>query len=91
MKLSTLALAAIVPATALGGSATATLPGVVDTDVPVATLEKRAVGGTVQVDGLRYRKCPRKSCEAVGQYAKGTRISLVCYTRDGTTSVEGDK
>ncbi|KAJ8092659.1 hypothetical protein PM082_006987 [Marasmius tenuissimus] len=53
-------------------------------------LDKRAITGTVLVDGLRHRTCPRTSCPAPGQYAKGTKISIVCYTRDDTTVVEGD-
>jgi hypothetical protein len=57
-----------------------------------AGIEKRAiVDAVVVVDGLRYRTCPKTSCTAVGQYPKGTRIKLSCYTRDGTTTVNGDK
>lgn len=57
----------------------------------VSHIEKRAVGATVMVDGLRYRTCPRTSCSAPGQFAKGTKISLQCYTRTSTTTVNGDK
>ncbi|KAH9486168.1 hypothetical protein JR316_0000232 [Psilocybe cubensis] len=53
-------------------------------------LDKRANSATVKVDGLRYRRCPRTSCDAVGQYAKGTKISITCYTRQNTTVVNGD-
>ncbi|KAI4955252.1 hypothetical protein J4E91_001110 [Alternaria rosae] len=57
-----------------------------------AEMEKRAiVDATVIVDGLRYRTCPKTSCSAPGQYPKGTKIKLSCYTRDGTTTVNGDK
>ena len=46
-----------------------------------AVMEKRAiVDATVLVDGLRYRTCPKTSCSAPGQYAKGTKIKLSCYT-----------
>jgi hypothetical protein len=54
-------------------------------------LEKRDVSATVVVDGLRYRTCPRTSCSAPGQFAKGTRISLSCFTRENTDTIEGDK
>ena len=58
-----------------------------------SALEKRAVSATVLVDGLRYRTCPRVSdnCPAMGQYAKGKKISLTCFTRTNTTPVNGDK
>lgn len=59
-------------------------------DLDIRALEKRAVSGTVVVDGLRYRTCPRTSCAAIGQYAKGTKISINCYTRTDTTVVDGD-
>ncbi|CAN9102466.1 unnamed protein product [Alternaria sp. RS040] len=59
---------------------------------PLAAIEKRAiVGATVLVDGLRYRTCPKTSCTAPGQYAKGTKIKLSCFTRTDTTTVNGDK
>lgn len=54
-------------------------------------LEKRANAATVKVDGLRYRTCPKTSCSAPGQYPKGTKISLQCYTRDNTETINGDK
>jgi len=54
-------------------------------------LEKRAVSATVVVDGLRYRTCPKTSCSAPGQFAKGTKISLSCYTRTNTETINGDK
>ncbi|CAN9127949.1 unnamed protein product [Alternaria alternata] len=59
---------------------------------PLVGIEKRAVvGATVLVDGLRYRTCPKTSCTAPGQYAKGTKIKLGCFTRTDTTTVNGDK
>ncbi|KAF8801968.1 hypothetical protein BYT27DRAFT_7113990 [Phlegmacium glaucopus] len=54
------------------------------------TLEKRTISGTVEVNGLRHRSCPRTSCTANGQYARGTHIDIVCYTRTDTTVVDGD-
>ena len=55
-------------------------------------IEKRAIqSATVMVDGLRYRNCPKRTCDAPGQYPKGTKIKLSCYTRDGTTTENGDK
>jgi hypothetical protein len=55
-------------------------------------LEKRAsVSATVKVDGLRYRTCPKTSCSAPGQFPKGTKITLSCYTRDNTETINGDK
>ena len=80
MKFTTLTLALLV-------SAVAAFPR------DESVLEKRAVSATVVVDGLRYRTCPRvsDSCPAMGQYAKGKKISLTCFTRTNTTPVHGDK
>lgn len=59
---------------------------------PAAQMDKRAVvDATVAVDGLRYRTCPKTTCSAPGQYPKGTKIKLSCYTTSGTTEVNGDK
>ncbi|KAA8651352.1 hypothetical protein EYZ11_000938 [Aspergillus tanneri] len=105
MKFSAIALAALLPATALSvalpeAAAEPTAPSLIseldpipaaEIDLETRDIEKRAVKGTVVTDGLRYRTCPRTSCTAVGQYAKGTRINLVCYTRANTTPVNGDK
>ncbi|PPQ94587.1 hypothetical protein CVT25_011900 [Psilocybe cyanescens] len=86
-----LALSAITPALALPEPAPAVPePTVYNGAVAARSLEKRTNSGTVVVDGLRYRTCPKTSCTAVGQYAKGTHITIVCYTRDGTTPVDGD-
>lgn len=86
-----LALAAFTPALALPEPAPAPAePTVYTPAVDARTLEKRTNSGTVQVDGLRYRRCPRTSCDAVGQYPIGTHITIVCYTRDNTTPVNGD-
>lgn len=49
-----------------------------------------AVTGTVQVDGLKYRRCPKIACDSIGFYAKGTRISMECYTRTDTSVINGD-
>ncbi|KAA8647806.1 hypothetical protein EYZ11_010344 [Aspergillus tanneri] len=106
MKFSAIALAALLPATALSAAIDAEEPHTTVIELPRTTtvelprtiidveardIEKRAVKGTVVANGLRYRTCPRSSCTAVGQYAKGTRINLVCYTRENTTPVNGDK
>jgi hypothetical protein len=83
MKFTAIALAILVP---LALAQEPTLAG------RAPEIEKRAVvSATVKVDGLRYRTCPKTSCDAPGQYAKGTKIKLSCYTRDGTTTVNGDK
>ncbi|KAJ5090121.1 hypothetical protein N7532_008805 [Penicillium argentinense] len=101
MKFSALAVAALLPIAALAQPLEAADPqatdhpdfAVVDYEVPAVEardLEKRAVSGKVLVDGLRYRTCPRTSCSAVGQYSKGTKISIKCFTRKDTTTVNGD-
>ena len=42
-------------------------------------LEARApVTGTVNGNGVRYRRCERTSCEAVGQYDAGRVITIIC-------------
>ncbi|PPQ82873.1 hypothetical protein CVT24_007822 [Panaeolus cyanescens] len=45
--------------------------------------------GRVDIDGLRYRRCPRLSCPAVGSYRIGTPIDVVCFRENETTVVEG--
>ncbi|KAF8801955.1 hypothetical protein BYT27DRAFT_7261608 [Phlegmacium glaucopus] len=65
-------------------------PTFYSTPVGRRTLEKRAIGGTVDVDGLRHRSCPRTNCTVNGRYAKGKHIEMVCYTRTDTTVVNGD-
>ncbi|PPR02240.1 hypothetical protein CVT24_011468 [Panaeolus cyanescens] len=46
--------------------------------------------GRVEVDGLRYRRCPRTSsdCPAIGQYAIGTPVDVICLRWNQTTVVE---
>ncbi|PPQ96871.1 hypothetical protein CVT26_006059 [Gymnopilus dilepis] len=92
LPLLALALASFTPALALPEPAPAPAEPTAYTPAIVgrSTLERRTNSGTVEVDGLRYRTCPRTSCTAVGQYAKGTHITIVCYTRDDTTVVNGD-
>lgn len=89
MKFSALALAALLPVAVLAQDAQATNhPDF--TNVEARDLEKRSVSGKVLVDGLRYRTCPKTSCTAVGQYAAGKAIKIQCFTRRGTTVVNGD-
>ena len=60
---------------------------------PVAApveFEKRDVSGVVTGDGVRYRNCPRTSCTAMGQYSRGTHISIQCYTDDNTSVISGN-
>jgi hypothetical protein len=98
MKFATFAVAVLLPLTALSAPAPTTPDdaaptslAVVDRDAELGNIEKRSVSGTVEVNGLRYRTCPRTSCRAVGEYAKGHKVSLSCYTRTDTTTVDGDK
>jgi hypothetical protein len=42
------------------------------------------------VDALRYRRGPRISCDAIGQYPIGTKVEIVSYTSKNTTVVNGD-
>jgi hypothetical protein len=107
MKLSNFVVVALLPFAALGApaaepAAAAVAEAVADAAPTLGTfveerglssepIEKRSVSAVVKVDGLRSRKCPRTSCTAVGQYKKGTRIRLVCYTRKNTTTVNKDK
>lgn len=103
MKLSTLFLSAFVPlavfahpvaeeaATAVVGEADTSPTLAFAPESDVNELEKRwDTDAVVKVDGLRYRKCPRTSCTAVGQYSKGTRLKLKCFTDKNTTPVNGD-
>lgn len=83
MKLSTFALVALLPTMGFTQDAQAT-------DIPELPVEARYVAGRVVANGLRYRRCPRTSCAAVGQYAPGTRIEIQCFTRAGTTIENGD-
>lgn len=99
MKLSSVFLAALAPIAAFAlpspveeAAAAATQPSSPEPkfDTGSNTIEKRASRAVVVADGLRYRTCPRTSCTAVGQYARGTEVTLRCYTREGTTVVNGD-
>jgi len=71
-------------------AAAAAEPTIYTDPVAARALEKRTNSGTVNVDALNHRKCPRTSCTSNGLYAKGTHVDIVCYTRDNTTVVEGD-
>jgi len=99
MKLSLvpiLALVAALPALALGPKP-AELPAPTFYSGP--PIEAREVEednqgvftGTVKADLLNYRPCPSiDNCKSVGQYRKGTRITIECFTRDNTSVVNGD-
>ena len=92
MKYTTLALSALLPLLALSTPTPEDLvPLYNTTPASTNTIEKRAVTGTVDADALKYRRCPRTSCDAVGQYSRGTRISINCYTDKDTTVVNGYK
>lgn len=58
-----------------------------------AALEARDLSCRITTgDGVRYRRCPSTtdpSCDAVGQYAKGTVVKFTCYNDHGS-SVHGD-
>jgi hypothetical protein len=54
------------------------------------SVPRSAIRATVKVDGLRYRRGPRTSCDAIGQYPIGTKIEIVSYTSENTTVVNGD-
>lgn len=89
MKILVLALAALLPAGIFAQDASVTNHPDLYV-VEARDLEKRDVSGKVLVDGLRYRTCPKTSCPAPGQYAIGTAIEIQCFTRTGTTVVNGD-
>ncbi|RDW58272.1 hypothetical protein BP5796_12202 [Coleophoma crateriformis] len=98
MKFTTVAITIFLPLFVLASpapvpnAAEPTLPITLAPRAPDGLLEKRSVAATVKADGVRHRICPRvsNSCPANGQYAKGTKIRLDCYTRDNTTPVDGD-
>jgi len=69
----------------------AATPTTHSTTVGKRALEKRTNSGRIEVDGLKYRLCPRiTECTANGQYPIGTNVEIVCYTRDNTTPINGD-
>jgi hypothetical protein len=83
MKFTTIALAILAP---LALAQEPTLAG------RAPDIEKRAIQSTIVMgDGLHYRVEPKRTGGAPGQYAKGTKIKLSCYTRDDTTTANGDK
>ncbi|KAH8589021.1 hypothetical protein B0O99DRAFT_600255 [Bisporella sp. PMI_857] len=60
---------------------------------PVNLLEDRAPIKSCTVKtttaGVRYRKCPKTSCDIVGQYAsKGAKVKIACVTTG--TKVNGE-
>ncbi|RXW14983.1 hypothetical protein EST38_g10870 [Candolleomyces aberdarensis] len=48
---------------------------------PVELHARAPVTGTVNADGVRYRRCPHTSCEAVAQYIRGRVITIICRTQ----------
>jgi hypothetical protein len=102
MKFAIAAVAALLPFVALSAPTPADDVSIVEiggvifkshggADVEsVKSIEKRDVVGTVDADALKYRRCPRTTCEAVGQYARGTRVTMDCYTTTNTTPVSGN-
>ena len=45
---------------------------------PVDLHARAPVTGTVNANNVRYRRCASTSCEAVGQYNNGQKITIVC-------------
>lgn len=45
---------------------------------PLATLERRACTAKTTAT-VKYRTCGKTSCTAVGQYAKGTKVTIKCF------------
>jgi len=90
MKVTALAIAALLPFTTLSAPAAEAEPAAV-ADIDSPALEKRFVTGTVLTDGLRYRTCPRIACAADGQFPIGTQINIRCFEDTNTTPVEGDR
>lgn len=78
MKFVSLALAIMLPVASLAGADTR------------HGLEKRDTYAYTEVDGLAYRHCPNTSCDLMGRLDAGTVLYLYCYTRTGTTEVDGD-
>ncbi|KAJ2921170.1 hypothetical protein H1R20_g15925, partial [Candolleomyces eurysporus] len=48
---------------------------------PVQLHARAPVTGTVNANNVRYRRCARTSCEAIGQYHNGQRITITCRVR----------
>ncbi|KAJ2925915.1 hypothetical protein H1R20_g11182, partial [Candolleomyces eurysporus] len=53
---------------------------------PVELHARAPVTATVNTDGVRYRRCERTSCEAVGQYNNGQSITITCRVRGETVN-----
>ena len=45
---------------------------------------RASVVGTVNANYVRYRRCARTSCAAVGQYQKGHKVTITCQVRGET-------
>ncbi|KAF2690610.1 hypothetical protein K458DRAFT_411979 [Lentithecium fluviatile CBS 122367] len=90
MKFTPFFLTALLPLLTLAAPAAEPDDGTDMTPAAAATLDKRSIVGTVDADALKYRRCPRTSCEAVGQYSRGTKVTMECYTTTSTTVINGD-
>jgi len=58
-----------------------------------ASLEAHNLSCRITGNNVRYRGCPSTTnpkCEAVGEYAKGTRVTFTCYNDHGSP-VHDDK
>ncbi|XTI91403.1 hypothetical protein V2W45_1194988, partial [Cenococcum geophilum] len=56
-----------------------------------AELESRNLHYTITSNSVRYRRCPRTSCDAIRQYIKGTKVTLKYYTNTNTTPINGNR
>ncbi|KAH8762225.1 hypothetical protein F5882DRAFT_383932 [Hyaloscypha sp. PMI_1271] len=90
MQFPITAILTLLPLLAMASPAPAPPEATAANTVEERSLEKRSATGTVQVNGLRHRSCPRTSCTANGEYFKGDKIKLSCFTRKDTTVVKGD-
>ncbi|KAH7108692.1 hypothetical protein B0J11DRAFT_602164 [Dendryphion nanum] len=90
MKFINITVAALLPFVAIS-SPVPEENGLIFDQKEHTSIVKRDVTGTVDADALKYRRCPRTGCDAVGQYSRGTRITIKCYTDQNTTPVNNYK
>ncbi|TFK69993.1 hypothetical protein BDN72DRAFT_959122 [Pluteus cervinus] len=61
-----------------------------DAHSPLEELAPSSVTGTINASALKYLLCPRTTgCTAMGQYSRGTVVTIQCRTNVNTSSVEG--